>query len=227
MARVNVEQKALTDARFYALGKLLGAKNSLARFTGIGVMTAVWNQCQERGRKTLTRAELDGAASIEGLWMHVIEAELGEEAEEGCVRVRGTDGRIEWLEKNRENGAKGKEFGVLGGRPRKTPDAVPQNPERGGARGSATKPPLSLSLPSGSFSGSEERKPSQDFSKGRDEITKGQYLFLAEQVGRWIEGRKNAPMLSASEYDRAFEARFQMTPEAWDALKAKHGGATK
>ena len=66
MARVNVEQKALSDPRYAVLGNLLGT----SRHDALGRMIFVWNECQERERQTLSETvvaaifERDDAADL-------------------------------------------------------------------------------------------------------------------------------------------------------------------
>ena len=53
MARVNVEEKALTDPRFYRLGLELGADSQFAHAVGLFAMIRIWKECIERGKYTL------------------------------------------------------------------------------------------------------------------------------------------------------------------------------
>src|SRR5712692_3799333 len=102
MARVNVEQKALTDSRMGILGKLLGGDHRLA----IGYMVYVWNECTERNIYTLTDRELISLSGNADFPKLLIESGLGERNGEG-VRIRGTKDRIEWLATKRANAKKG------------------------------------------------------------------------------------------------------------------------
>ncbi len=110
MARVNVEQKALTDPRFELLGQMLGSN----RFEALGRMLLVWHECQERGSYILTEKLLGIImGSPKGVeWL--IESDLAERDEAG-VRIKGTEGRIEWLEAKRTQARKN---GGTGGRPK-------------------------------------------------------------------------------------------------------------
>lgn len=56
MARISVEQKALTDPRFELLGRSLRSN----RHEALGRMILIWNECQERGSYVLPR-EIIGA----------------------------------------------------------------------------------------------------------------------------------------------------------------------
>jgi hypothetical protein len=136
MARVNVEQKAFTDARFGRLGLMLVNKDypevtiDTAQCLGIGRMAKVWNECQERGSYTLGDHDLVVLLGHRDAAKILIESGLGERATRSSVRICGTEGRIEWLNKSRENGRLGAEHGKKGGRPKLTPD-TPEKPQEG------------------------------------------------------------------------------------------------
>lgn len=131
MARINVDQKALVDARYDLLGSLLGA----SRHDALGRMIVLWNQCLERGSYFLPVALVD--AVMMGKGGVVVAADLAEDAGDGTLRIKGTEGRIEWLhsarQNGREGGAAGAEHGKKGGRP-------PGNPQKTPRRG-LNKPP--------------------------------------------------------------------------------------
>ena len=111
MARVNVEQKALTDARYAVLGNLIGTD----RHGALGRMILVWNECQERETHILSEAivnaifERDDAAEL------IIRSELAslnysscsKPVQPGKIRIRGCAGRTDWLKKRRKDGQKG------------------------------------------------------------------------------------------------------------------------
>lgn len=105
-ASVRLEAKAFVDPRFDVLGRLLGT----SRFDALGRMASVWAWCTERSRHDIPAFFLaaffpDGAANS------VVTAELAawcecgepESHPPGCkhLRVRGTEGRVEWLEERR------------------------------------------------------------------------------------------------------------------------------
>ena len=122
MARVNVEQKALTDPRFGRLGLALVNTDypemtiDTAQCLGVGRMVKVWNACQEQYTYTLTDHDLVVLLGHRDAAKIIVESGLGERAGRGRVRIRGTDGRIEWLENRR---VIGRENGKKGGRPPK------------------------------------------------------------------------------------------------------------
>ena len=125
MARINVEQKALTDSRFTQLGLALCPEGMaqggyFLHALGLGAMIFVWNACQERSRHSLHYVEIEALGLQIGIVSGrfpeaIITCELGEwsNKKKTEVRIKGTEGRIEWLEKRREDGKRG-------GRPRKT-----------------------------------------------------------------------------------------------------------
>lgn len=118
MARVSVEQSALTDARFRTLGALAISKlpdKEISHAVGIFMSMLVWNHCQETERYKLPAAEID--EFCEGLSDFMVEAKLGKKRVNGFVYVCGTRGRIEWLKNRRKEGREG---GKKGGRPRKS-----------------------------------------------------------------------------------------------------------
>lgn len=198
MARVNVEQKALTDARFAHLGRLVHRQTCACSLTnldahrlGLGHMSAVWNECQERETKTLSANDLDVILGVTNASNFLIEVELGTAVKGGRIRIKGTKGRIEWLGKSRKHGAKGAEHGIKGGRPRKTPHGVIEKPPVGFPK----KPPPS---PSPSIALTKEDKTqttardfvegfvlsAELFAWGTAEL-KGTHLDVRAQVGPW------------------------------------------
>ncbi len=116
MARVNVEQKALTDPRFCRLGMDLGASPEHAHAVGLFTMVRVWNECIERGRYVLDGWVIQAIVGKTDGADLVASCDLSVPLAGNRFRVRGTKGRVEYLEEKRKlariNGQKG-------GRPRK------------------------------------------------------------------------------------------------------------
>jgi len=144
MARVNVEQTALADARYEVLARLAGlADSDHAR----GRMLHVWNACQERGSYTLPDSVVAAIFGNDAAPEWLVLAELSsrnhsgnrKRLPDGISRIRGTKGRIEWLGKARKNGHLGAEHGKKGGRPKK-PHLIPRV-------GLGEKPPPAPALP--------------------------------------------------------------------------------
>src|SRR5262245_40277329 len=125
MARVNVDQKALSDPRFEVLGRLMGAD----RYAALGRMVYIWNECAERETQTLSFAIVEAIFGHPSATDWLITAELAANdystrmpVRANAVRIKGTHGRIEWLANRRREGKLG---GQRGGRPRKTPRGLP------------------------------------------------------------------------------------------------------
>lgn len=142
-----MEQKALTDSRFGRLGLMLVNEAyseitmDTAQCLGIGRMVKLWNECQERHSYTLSDDDLVVLLGHRNAAQILIDSGLGEREKRGIVRIKGTTGRIEWLANARNNGPKGGEHGSKGGRPRKTPQGVSEEPQGGLGEEGITKPP--------------------------------------------------------------------------------------
>lgn len=101
-ASVRVEDDAFKDERFEVLARVAGlADADHAR----GKMLRVWRQCTAQNTHVLSEAIVCGVLGQNGAEA-LVQSELGERVE-GGIRIRGTSGRIEWLEKLRKNGKKG------------------------------------------------------------------------------------------------------------------------
>lgn len=119
MARISVEQIALVDPRIELLGTLLGT----SRYDALGRMVWVWNQCLEKTTYTLS-ARIVGAlmGRPDGASL-LIESDLAEAAEGDFVRIRGTEGRVEWLGRKRDCAHHN---GKRGGRPKEPKENPPE-----------------------------------------------------------------------------------------------------
>lgn len=123
MARIAVEQSALTDPRYARLGKLLG----ISRWDALGRMTYVWNHCQESFSYVLDAETVNHLFDdISGLSEALLKSGLAQKHRHGLY-ISGTKGRIEWLENKRRAG---RENGKLGGRPKKTEAKGNDNQDR-------------------------------------------------------------------------------------------------
>lgn len=98
MARINVEQKALTDPRFHALAKL---RELADRFHALGMMIQVWNECIERGTYTLPCYVVEAIFQHSSAPADLVTCELAEWASENTLRIRGTEGRTDYLSRLR------------------------------------------------------------------------------------------------------------------------------
>lgn len=126
MARVNVDSQALTDARFAVLASFMGAADP---DFALGKMVRLWMQCLERETYVITQpviVALFGGAVDAPEWL--VNAELAERTGDG-YRIKGTQGRIEYLAEQR---ARARLNGVKGGRPQKPTSVVGDNQHRGG-----------------------------------------------------------------------------------------------
>lgn len=104
MARVNVDSFALDDRRFDLLAQAV--RHIRSRQEALGYVISVWHACASRCIKHLRPAEL--AAHL-GYRKPIVQAEdaamafcdaagLGERMPDGTVRIRGTDGRTDYLD---------------------------------------------------------------------------------------------------------------------------------
>ena len=101
-ASVRIEDEAFSDIRYDVLASACHlADADHAR----GKMLNLWRQCTAQARHVLPRSMIVAVLGQDGP-VGIVEAGLGEEHPEG-IRIKGTEGRIEWLTKLRENAAKG------------------------------------------------------------------------------------------------------------------------
>lgn len=98
MATVGVEFTVYGDGRYKVLGKLTGTDH----WAAIARVSSIWMQCIERNTYHLKKSLIDALMEIDGFANAMIEAELAEDAGEGIVRIKGTRGRIEYLEEARK-----------------------------------------------------------------------------------------------------------------------------
>lgn len=101
-ASVRIEDEAFSDIRYDVLATACQlADADHAR----GKMLNLWRQCTAQARHVLPRSMIVAVLGKDGP-LGIVEAGLGEEHPEG-IRIKGTEGRIEWLAKLRGNAAKG------------------------------------------------------------------------------------------------------------------------
>ena len=252
MARVNVENLALTDSRFKRLGIYLGAspdQPARAHALGLGAMIQVWNVCTERGVYALTREDLDcllGAADATSL---LERAELVEPRGANRVRIRGTEGRIEWYLRAVQGGRDG---GKKGGRPKskKTPGGL-ENETPGGLEnetpgGSENETPggsenetltvtthTQTQIPAQkkrrererTTTTAREREPrgKNNGSQKRDgefPMTTDRFLYLADRVAKFQLTQRSANLGPGdADFDALFENEFQFTWPTWERWK--------
>lgn len=102
---VRVESVALGDPRFDALGEIAG----YSKFEALGRMVILWSACTRLGLYVIRESMIAGYLGQRGVEA-ILGSDLGERVE-GGIRVRGTEGRIEWL-------AELKKHQIQGGRKR-------------------------------------------------------------------------------------------------------------
>lgn len=104
MPRVNIEEQARKDPRFVVLGKKLNT----TKFDALGRMIEVWAHCTENNSYFLCPEIIDACAELDGFHKLILLTEVGlaEQTSQG-IRIKGTEGRIEWLGKIREGAKKG------------------------------------------------------------------------------------------------------------------------
>lgn len=107
MASVSVEFSVYSDPRYKLLGKLTRTDC----FGAIGRVSALWMYCIERNVTSLSKTIVDAMASKKGYAEAMIQAELADpiEGDDQMVRIRGTQGRIEYLAAARERQKKASE----------------------------------------------------------------------------------------------------------------------
>lgn len=102
MTAVRIEPDAFGDPRIEYLGKLAG----YSAYEALGRLAHLWRYCTQRQLYIAPHAVIE--AIIGAPAETLVRAGLGEPTSDG-VRVRGTEGRIEWLAKLRANSKAGGE----------------------------------------------------------------------------------------------------------------------
>ena len=101
-ASVRVEDDAFKDTRFAVLAVLVGLPDAdCAR----GKMLLLWRQCTAQGIHVLSEQTVSVILGENGP-SALVSCDLGEKVD-GGIRIKGTTGRIEWLQKLKKNGKKG------------------------------------------------------------------------------------------------------------------------
>ena len=107
VARISVEQKALTDPRFAALGRLMKAPDGFSHDIGLARMIRVWNECAERETYILPAWAIESIFDSSAAPQDLVTVELAEWASEDTLRIRGTEGRTDYLGDLRKARVKG------------------------------------------------------------------------------------------------------------------------
>lgn len=103
MQPVRLEEKAWADPRFTMLAGYCGFADPDLALIKCG---RLWSYCTEKGCDTFSADVIDACVRIPGFAKHLVRARLAEKTKVG-VRIKGTRGRIEWLEKLRSSASKG------------------------------------------------------------------------------------------------------------------------
>ncbi len=98
MPRVNIEEIAFSDQRFELLGSIAGYN----RFEALGRMAHLWRVSTQRGSYTVSDAIVAACLGPRGPEA-IIAAELGERVPDG-IRVRGSEGRTDWVSTKQAGG---------------------------------------------------------------------------------------------------------------------------
>ncbi|WP_020473369.1 hypothetical protein [Zavarzinella formosa] len=100
-ATVRIENEAFGDPRIQMLGMLSGYNS----YEALGRMAHLWRVCTERESYIVDSLWINICLGPKGT-ENIVHAGLAEVTEEG-IRIKGTEGRIEWLKKARESGKVG------------------------------------------------------------------------------------------------------------------------
>jgi len=179
----------------------------------IGCMVCVWSECTENGSEHLDKNLVDACFPRSGDWEYLVQSGLADKTNsKTTIRIRGTNGRIEWLEKKRLSAIRN---GKLGGRPKsKTDNQQPNLTE-----------PTSVSVGSGSDSARNLSMAMAMGNTNRDTLSSGdlsssptQEVSPAEKSPdvepKPIEPEKPKP---ASKKKTKMEPKYK-TPRPRDAL---------
>jgi uncharacterized protein len=98
MPPVRIEAKAFDDARIVALGRRLG----IDRFSALGRMAFIWRHCTEEETHTITLELADAVADLTGFSDACVSVGLATFVGPGLLKIKGTEGRIEWISHRRE-----------------------------------------------------------------------------------------------------------------------------
>jgi hypothetical protein len=104
MASVRVDKPSI-EKRYKLLGKLL----KTSRWDAIGRMVEVWEYCTDQQTYSVTEAMLDSIGERDDFAKCLVESGFAEREKNGKIRIKGTEGRIEWLASKREASKKGGE----------------------------------------------------------------------------------------------------------------------
>jgi hypothetical protein len=143
-APVRLEDAAFGDARIETLGQIAGYN----RYEALGRMAHLWRWCTDRATYVVSEAVVRGCLGPQGVEA-LLESDLGERVE-GGIRVRGTVGRVEWLDVKRKAGQAGGEASAKQkASTRQAPVKQTPSTSQANANPLTLSPSLSLSPPPG------------------------------------------------------------------------------
>jgi len=94
IASVTVQHRLWGDARVDFLGDLLGYRN---KYESVGRLTNLWGVCTALGTDTPPVERINACLGSTSGADALVQASLGERLASGVVRVKGTEGNIEWF----------------------------------------------------------------------------------------------------------------------------------
>ena len=141
MANVTFLDEAFRDGRFGALARRFG----MSRAWGRGIVLSLWSTCTELNTYDLPITAVDAIGmddgGVEGLAPGLIASGLAEAIEGERVRLKGTEGRIEWLADCKAAGRRG---GLASAEKRRQGQGTLQpplkGPFKGGLKGGSSDP---------------------------------------------------------------------------------------
>jgi len=196
MARISVEQHALSDPRFFILGSLMGADPAFAHDVGLARAVRLWNECIERETKVLQGTIAQAIAQHKDGAAWFVEADLAEWADEAetVFRVKGSDGRVEYLGKLREakvragkaraaGAARDPKTGTFTSTPQHDTSTTPPEPS---ALTPTLTPALDIKKPEKSARSRAERDPAPPAAVVSIPCKSGrEYHVTEDQLARW------------------------------------------
>lgn len=154
MAAVRVESEAFSDLRY---DRLAYEANLADADHARGKMLRIWRQCTIQNRHYLDTTEIELVLGEHGVQALLISGLAELIRVQGCevVRIKGTDGRVEWLANLRNNGRKG-------GRPPKTrskPSGFDTAKPEANHLGVSANNPLALALATATAQKEKDQNP--------------------------------------------------------------------
>jgi uncharacterized phage protein (TIGR02220 family) len=135
MASVRIEEEAFNDPRIAVLGELQG----YSHYEALGRLAHLWRYCTTRGIYAVPPAIAERLIGSGG-GAALLASELAEAEPNGQLRVRGTSGRIEWLQKIRAASMRGGEATKRKLEASRGPNGYPHDSHMAGHHAASTGP---------------------------------------------------------------------------------------